>query len=77
MCSSRALMTSLTRRKERSARRAAADIAIAVLSGLYGCREDTEEDMLLVRMGLPGTADLSGWACPARQMSLHAWCTRG
>ena len=54
----------LTRRKERGARRAAADIAIAVLSGLYGCREDTEEDMLLVRMGLPGVAgDL-------------AWCTR-
>ncbi len=47
----------LTRRKERGARRAAADIAIAVLSGLYGCREDTEEDMLLVRMGLPGAAD--------------------
>ena len=45
------------RRKERGARRAAADIAIAVLSGLYGCREDTEEDMLLVRMGLPGAAD--------------------
>lgn len=47
----------LTRRKERGGRRAAADIAIAVLSGLYGCREDTEEDMLLVRMGLPGAAD--------------------
>ncbi len=50
----------LTRRKERGARRAAAGIAIDVLSGLYGCREDTEdteEDMLLVRMGLPGAAD--------------------
>jgi len=47
----------LTRRKERGARRAAADIAIAVLLGLYGCREDTEEDMLLARMGLPGAAD--------------------
>ena len=47
----------LTLRKQRGARRAAADIAIAVLSGLYGCREDTEEDMLLVRMGLPGAAD--------------------
>ncbi len=47
----------LTRRKERGARRAAAGIAIAVLSGLYGCREDTEEDMLIVRMGLPGAAD--------------------
>jgi hypothetical protein len=44
----------LTRRNERGARRAAADIAIA---GLYECREDTDEDMLLVRMGLPGAAD--------------------
>lgn len=55
----------LSLRKQHGARRAAADIAIAVLSGLYGCREDTEEDMLLVRMG-----------CPVRQMTLHAWCTR-
>jgi hypothetical protein len=47
----------LTWRKERGARRAAADIATAVLLGLYGCREDTEEGMLLVRMGLPGAAD--------------------
>jgi len=47
----------LTRRQERGARRAAADIAIAVLFGLYGCREDAEEGMLLVRMGLPGAAD--------------------
>lgn len=38
------------------ARRAAADIAIAVLFGLYECREDTDEEMLLVRMGLPGAA---------------------
>jgi hypothetical protein len=47
----------LTRRKERGARRAAADISTAVLLGLYECREDTDEDMLLVRMGLPGAAD--------------------
>lgn len=47
----------LTLRKERGARRAAADIAIAVLLGLYGCRDDTDKDMLLVRMGLPGAAD--------------------
>jgi len=67
----------LTRRKERGARRAAADIAIAVLSGLYGCREDTEEDMLLVRMGLPGAADdLARMVYTKRQMTLHAWCTR-
>ena len=44
-------------RKERGARRAAADVAIAVLLGLYECRDDTGEDMLLVRMGLPGAAD--------------------
>ena len=47
----------LTWRKERGARRAAADIAIAVLLGLHGCRDDTDQDMLLVRMGLPGAAD--------------------
>jgi hypothetical protein len=47
----------LTRRKERGARRAAADIAIAVLLGLYECRGDTDKDMLLVQMGLPSAAD--------------------
>ena len=47
----------LTWRKERGARRAAADIAVAVMLGLYECREDTDENMLLVRMGLPGAAD--------------------
>lgn len=47
----------LTWRKERGARRAAADIAAAVMLGLYECREDTDEDMLLVRMGLPAAAD--------------------
>jgi hypothetical protein len=47
----------LTWRKERGARRAAADIAAAVMLGLYECREDTDCDMLLVRMGLPGAAD--------------------
>ena len=47
----------LTWRKERGGRRAAADIAAAVLLGLYECRDDTDEDMLLVRMGLPGAAD--------------------
>jgi hypothetical protein len=47
----------LTWRKERGARRAAADIAAAVMLGLYECREDTDENMLLVRMGLPGAAD--------------------
>jgi hypothetical protein len=47
----------LTWRKERGARRAAADIAVAVMLGLYGCREDTDEEMLLVRLGLPGAAD--------------------
>lgn len=41
----------LTWRKERGARRAAADTAAAVMLGLYECREDTDEDMLLVRPG--------------------------
>lgn len=47
----------LTRRNERGARRAATEIAIAVLLGLYECRDDTHEDTLLVEMGLPGAAD--------------------
>jgi hypothetical protein len=47
----------LTRRGERGARRAAGDIAVAVMLGLYDCREDTDEEMLLVRLGLPGAAD--------------------
>ena len=47
----------LSWRKERGARRAAAEIAIAILLGLYECRDDTDADMLLVRMGLPGAAD--------------------
>ena len=45
----------LTWRKERGARRAAADIAITILLGLHGCRDDTTR-----------TCCLSGWACPAR-----------
>ncbi len=61
----------LTRRKERGARRAAADVAIAVLLGLYECREDTEEDMLLVRMGLPGAADDLARIVYAKVTPLH------
>jgi hypothetical protein len=61
----------LTRRKERGARQAAADIAIAVLLGLYECREDTDEDMLLVRMGLPGAADDLARTVYARVKPLH------
>ena len=61
----------LSRRKERGARRAAADIAIAVLLGLYECRKDTGEDLLLVRMGLPGTADDLARIVYAKVKSLH------
>ena len=61
----------LTRRKERGARRAAADIAIAVLLGLYECRADTDEDMLLVRMGLPDAADALARAAYRKIKSLH------
>jgi hypothetical protein len=57
--------------KERGARRAAADIAIAVLLGLYACREDTDEDMLLVRMGLPGAADDLARTVYKKVKSLH------
>ena len=59
------------RRRERGARRAAAGIAIAVLLGLYECREDTDEDMLLVRMGLPGAADDLARIVYAKVKSLH------
>jgi hypothetical protein len=55
----------------RGARRAAAGIAIAVLLGLYECREDTDEDMLLVRMGLPGAADDLARIVYAKVKSLH------
>ncbi len=61
----------LTRRKERGARRAAADIAIAVLSGLYECREDIDEDLLLARMGLPGAADDLARIVYAKVKSVH------
>jgi hypothetical protein len=44
-------------RKERGATRAAADVAVALLYGLYECRDDTDQEMLLVRMGLPDAAD--------------------
>jgi hypothetical protein len=58
-------------RKERGARRAAADIAIAVLLGLYECRDDTDADMLLVRMGLPGAADDLARMVYKKAKSLH------
>jgi hypothetical protein len=61
----------LTWRKERGARRAAADIAIAVLLGLYECRGDTDEDMLLVRMGLPDAADDLARTVYGKVKSLH------
>jgi len=61
----------LTWRKERGARRAAADIAAAVMLGLYECREDTGEDMLLVRMGLPGAADGLARAVYEKVRRLH------
>jgi hypothetical protein len=61
----------LTQRNERGARRAAADIAIAVLFGLYECREDTDEDLLLVRIGLPGAADDLARIVYAKVKPLH------
>ena len=61
----------LIRRKERGARRAAADIAIAVLLGLYECRDDTDKDTLLVRMGLPGAVDDLARAVYGKVKSLH------
>jgi hypothetical protein len=46
-------------------------IAIAILLGLHGCRDDTDEDMLLVRMGLPGAADDLAHAVYKNVRSLH------
>jgi hypothetical protein len=61
----------LTRRKERGARRAAADIAVAVMLALYECRGDTDEDLLLARMGLPGAADDLARAVYEKVRPLH------
>ena len=61
----------LTRRRNAAPGALAADIAIAVLLGLYECREDTDEDSLLVRMGLPGAADDLARIVYAKVKSLH------
>jgi hypothetical protein len=61
----------LTWRQECGARRAAADIAIAVLFGLYECRADTDAATLLVRMGLPGAADDLACMVYRKIQSLH------
>lgn len=61
----------LTRRKERGVLRAAADIAVAVLFGLYECRADTDKDMLLVRMGLPAASDDLARTVYGKVKSLH------
>jgi hypothetical protein len=42
-----------------------------VLLGLYECRADTDEDMLLVRMGLPGAADDLARTVHGKVKSLH------
>jgi hypothetical protein len=45
------------RRARLGARRAAADIGVAVLLGLYECREETGDDMILTHAGLPDAVD--------------------
>jgi hypothetical protein len=47
----------IARRARLGARRAAADIGIAVLLGLYECREDTGDDLILTQTGLPDAVD--------------------
>jgi hypothetical protein len=42
-----------------------------VLFGLYECREDTDEDLLLVRIGLPGAADDLARIVYAKVKPLH------
>ena len=39
------------------ARSAAADVGIGVMLGAYDCREETSEDLVLTRAGLPDAAD--------------------
>src|SRR5262249_10366132 len=56
MCSSRTLMTSPCGSNAAAGGRPPISRSPCCL-GLYGCRQDTEEDMLLVRMGLPGAVD--------------------
>ena len=43
----------------------------SVLIGLYECRQDTDEDLLLVRMGLPGAADDLARIVYAKVKPLH------
>ena len=42
-----------------------------MLLGLYECRDDTDEDMPLVRLGLPGAADDLARTVRGRVKSLH------
>jgi hypothetical protein len=47
----------IARRARLGARRAAVDIGVAVLLGLYECREETNDDMILTHAGLPDAVD--------------------
>ena len=42
-----------------------------MLLGLYECRDDTDEDMLLVCMGLPGAVDGLARTVYGKVNSLH------
>jgi hypothetical protein len=52
-----AYLGDIARRARLGARRAAVDIGVAVLLGLYECREETNDDMILTHAGLPDAVD--------------------
>jgi hypothetical protein len=58
-------------RQERGACRAATDAAVALLLGLHQCRDDNDQDLLLVRLGLPGTVDELARTVYTRLRPLH------
>jgi len=67
----RRYIADFTWRAGRGARQAAADAGIAVLLGLYECREDTDPAMILVRAGLPGAVDETARMVYRKLKELH------
>ncbi len=53
----------IARRVRLGARRAAAKIGVAVLLGVYECREETGDDLVLTHAGLPDAVDDLARAC--------------
>jgi len=53
----------IARRVRLGARRAAAKIGVAVLLGVYECREEAGDDLVLTHAGLPDAVDDLARAC--------------